>query len=71
MKTGDLLRKRCQFLTVQRIFQFTTTKDEIDILMRHMVIQDIMGHAPERRNPGSGADKEQVLFYVVRQRKDS
>src|SRR5579863_4050038 len=71
MEAGDLLGKLRQLLSVKRVFQLAAAKNQIDILMRHVMVHDKVGHAAERRNSCSGANKEQISFNDLRKCEDT
>ena len=65
MKAGYLLCQFRHFLSVKGIFKTPASEYQVDILVRDIVVEDMMAHGPERRDPRARTDKEKIFFYSV------
>lgn len=58
-----------QLSSVQGISEFSTTEDQVDIMMGNVVVDQMMRHGAKGGNAGSGADEKQVAVDEIGQCK--
>ena len=61
----------CQLIIIQQVFFFPAAEDQVNILVSNCIVFYMVHHAPERCNPGTGADQEKIFIDHRRQRKYS
>ena len=71
VEAGYLLRQCRQLRTVQAISECPAAKDQVDVTMCNVMIEDVMSHRPERSYARSGTDQKKISPDRFRQSENS